>query len=454
MAKRRGLPKSIHSGIPRLPAQTPTGWDRVPLYEGLQEIRRPATLKPETSYRLVTVKRSRQGVEERGWLLGKEIKTKTQFYVSAGDFLISKRQIVHGACGLVPLELDGSVVSNEYAIVKSRGRLDLTYLSYLSQSLYFQQTCFHSSIGVHIEKMIFKLDQWLRWEYDLPPLPEQQKIARFLSTWDKAIAAVEKLIENSKAQKKALMQQLLTGKQRLPGFTEEWQEVVLGSLGATYGGLSGKSKEDFGRGKPFIPYINIFNNSKIDIAHFDLVDIAPTERQSRVRYGDIFFTTSSETPEEVGMSSVLLDQVPDLYLNSFCFGFRLHNFDILSPEYARYVLRSEQIRRAITVLAQGSTRFNLSKQELMKLRLKLPCLDEQNAITVVLVNAERQVNTLEQQRLSLQEQKTALMQQLLTGKRRVQVDHEVGACESGGDMTRKHECQRASGERPKREKGK
>ena len=230
MAKRNGTPKSVQFGIPRLPIETPPGWDRMPLHESLREIRRPANLKPDTHYRLVTVKRSRQGVEERGWLLGRDIKTKTQFYVSSGDFLISKRQIVHGACGLVPLELDGSVVSNEYAIVKNKGRIDLTFLRYLSESVYFQQTCFHSSIGVHIEKMIFKLDQWLKWEFNLPPLWEQHKITRILSTWDKAIETVEKLIENTKTQKKALMQQLLTGKRRFPGFEGEWCEVGLGDL--------------------------------------------------------------------------------------------------------------------------------------------------------------------------------------------------------------------------------
>jgi type I restriction enzyme S subunit len=230
MAKRNGLPKSVQPGTPKLPIKTPSGWDRMPLHESLKEIRRPANLKPDAHYRLVTVKRSRQGVEERGWLLGRDIKTKTQFYVSSGDFLISKRQIVHGACGLIPLELDGSVVSNEYAIVRSKGRIDLTFLRYLSESVYFQQTCFHSSIGVHIEKMIFKLDQWLKWEFDLPPLWEQHKITRILSTWDKAIEIVEKLIENSKAQKKALMQQLLTGEQGKEEPSSPWRRVRLGDI--------------------------------------------------------------------------------------------------------------------------------------------------------------------------------------------------------------------------------
>ncbi|ENS2212157.1 restriction endonuclease subunit S, partial [Escherichia coli] len=91
----------------------------------------------------------------------------------------------------------------------------LPYMEFLSESLYFQQTCFHSSIGVHIEKMIFKLDSWFKWPFNIPPLSEQKRIVKILSTWDEAISVTEKLLTNSQQQKKALMQQLLTGQKRL-----------------------------------------------------------------------------------------------------------------------------------------------------------------------------------------------------------------------------------------------
>ena len=156
---------------------------------------------------------------------------------------------------------------------------------------------------------------------DFPPLPEQKKIAKILSTWDRAIEITEKMISNSQQQKKSLMQQLLTGKKRLSGFSDEWKDFLLSDLGATYSGLSGKTKSDFGTGVPFIPYMNIFRNSRINVNKLELVNIKQGENQYRAIFGDIFFTTSSETPEEVGMSSVLLDDVEELYLNSFSFWF-------------------------------------------------------------------------------------------------------------------------------------
>ncbi|WP_087744104.1 MULTISPECIES: restriction endonuclease subunit S [unclassified Acidovorax] len=213
-ADNGGFPASVQPGIPNLPA-TPSGWRRIHLRDHLGEVRRPVVLVDEESYSLVTVKRSRGGVELRANLRGNEVKTPTQFYVQAGDFLISKRQIVHGACGVVPPELDGAVVSNEYAVLNSDGEIDLQFLRYLSESRYFQQTCFHSSIGVHVEKMIFKTDHWLNWPFNIPPLAQQKHIVEILDTASREVVAIAEQLKALKREKSALMAQLLTGKRRV-----------------------------------------------------------------------------------------------------------------------------------------------------------------------------------------------------------------------------------------------
>lgn len=240
--------------------------------------------------------------------------------------------------------------------------------------------------------------------------------------WDEAIALTERRIEAARQHKKGLMQRLLTGRVRFPGFEgKEWQEVRLGDLGETYSGLSGKSKGDFGQGKPYIPYLNIYTNWAIDPGQMDYVSIEDGEHQSRVRYGDIFFTTSSETPHEVGMSSVLLDHLEDVYLNSFCYGFRLKDFNSLLPEYAVYLLRGEDFRHAMHYLAQGATRYNLTKRYMLKAPLRLPPLAEQRKIAQVLSTCDREIDLLTRKRDALQRQKKGLMQRLLTGQVRVEV---------------------------------
>ena len=209
-----GFPASVQPGIPTLPA-APAGWRRIRLGDHLNEVRRPVALIDDLSYTLVTVKRSRGGVQQREVLLGSEVKTPSQFFVHAGDFLISKRQIVHGACGIVPQALHGAVVSNEYAVLNSDTEIDLQFLRYLSESRYFQQTCFHSSIGVHVEKMIFKTERWLSWPLNIPPLAQQQRIVEILDTASRELTSIARQLDSLKQEKAALMSQLLTGKRRV-----------------------------------------------------------------------------------------------------------------------------------------------------------------------------------------------------------------------------------------------
>ena len=259
----------------------------------------------------------------------------------------------------------------------------------------------------------------------LPPLTEQGRIAEILTTCDNLIELKEKLIEQKKFQKKYLMQALLDPKspnfRQLIGFKDEWKEVKLGSLGKTYGGLNGKNKNDFGTGKPYIPYINIFNNPIININSLEYVVIEKSENQNQVKFGDIFFTTSSETPEEVGMSAVILEDTDELYLNSFCFGFRLYDFNKLNPNFAVYFFRSNIFRKILNKLSQGSTRFNLSKNSMMKVNIILPAIKEQTAIAKILSTAAEEIHLLESELEQQKLKKKALMQLLLTGKVRVNV---------------------------------
>ena len=137
--------------------------------------------------------------------------------------------------------------------------------------------------------------------------------------------------------------------------------------------MTGKNSTHFGKGKPYIQYLQVFQNSRIDVDGFGFVEIGENESQNKVCSGDVFFTTSSETPNEVGTASVLIDEVENTYLNSFCFGYRV-NREYLLPEYARFAFRANGFRKRVVRLAQGSTRYNLSKSSLMKIETNLPLL--------------------------------------------------------------------------------
>lgn len=189
------------------------------------------------------------------------------------------------------------------------------------------------------------------------------------------------LIEFKKSIQRELFNRTTRFTQENGEFYPNWVSYRLNQLGNTINGLTGKSKDDFGEGLPYIQYKQIFDKSYIDITKCAFVNILPDENQSEVKYGDIFFTTSSETIKEIGYSSVLLEEVDTMYLNSFCFGYRLDSFELLNPNFAQYLFRSDDLRRKIIRLGQGSTRYNMSKVQFMLISTEIPSIDEQIKIS-------------------------------------------------------------------------
>ena len=166
-------------------------------------------------------------------------------------------------------------------------------------------------------------------------------------------------------------------------------EVVwkpLGEIASMYGGLTGKNKTDFEEGNAsYITYKNIFDNIEIDFDKLEKVKISPSEKQNKVRYGDVLFTGSSETAEDAGMSSAITTTIEeDIYLNSFSFGVRFNEDVELIPEFSKYLFRSHFMRAAISKTASGVTRFNISKERLKKLPIPLPPLSVQQEIVRIL----------------------------------------------------------------------
>ena len=216
-------------------------------------------------------------------------------------------------------------------------------------------------------------------------LQEEDKIATFLKLLDERIITQNKIIEKYESLIKGLNDSLYAqyGDDVLTSFS---------SLGFSYSGLSGKSAQDFGSGKPFITYLNVYSNNIINEKDFQYVAIKEGEKQNVVEYGDVLFTLSSETPEEVGIGSVYLGN-ENVYLNSFCFGIHIINTKIAFPPYLSYYVSSTPFRKFIYPYAQGSTRFNLCKVDFEKASIKLPSLGNQKRIYSILSHIESKTET-------------------------------------------------------------
>ena len=244
---------------------------------------------------------------------------------------------------------------------------------------------------------------------------EQQKIASFLSSVDTKIEQLSEKKALLEQYKKGMMQKLFNQEIRFKDERgknyAEWEQSKLGNIGTTFNGLTGKNSTHFGKGKPYIQYLQVFENSRIDVDNFGFVEIGENESQNEVCSGDVFFTTSSETPNEVGTASVLIDEVENTYLNSFCFGYRV-NKEYLLPEFARFAFRANGFRKRVVRLAQGSTRYNLSKTSLMKIETNLPRLQEQQKIANFLSAIDKKIELVAEQLEQARTFKKGLLQQM------------------------------------------
>ena len=214
----------------------PRDWASKKIGQWLKLAERPIVLQDEEEYQFVTVRRGFGGVDSRGSFLGKNVLVKNYFIVKTGDFIISKRQIAHGACGIVPPELDGAVVSNEYNVFLPQDGTNIQMFNLMMQLPHYKRLFYLMSDGVHIEKLLFKTQDWMKRTLAMPLLKEQKKIAEILATQDKAIELQGRKIEELKRFKKGCLEKMFPRKgqkvpeKRFPGFTDDWEQRKLNAV--------------------------------------------------------------------------------------------------------------------------------------------------------------------------------------------------------------------------------
>jgi type I restriction enzyme S subunit len=430
MARTRLYPPSVDPRFPELPP-TPGGWSHTKFGGVLEVIARPMTLDANAKYRLLTAKRNRGGITLRGELLGKEILTKTQFEAKAGDFLISRRQIIHGACGIVPNDLDGAVVSNEYSTLRTRPGLLMEFFRHYVHSPYFQRTCFHSSHGVDVEKMIFKIDEWLAREFDAPPIREQKRIAAILSSVDDAIEATQAVIDQLQVVKKAMMAELLT--RGLPGrhtkfkvteigqVPEEWEVVPLKELFHVQLGkmLNEAARESDGR-SPYLANRNVqWGTVRLD--DLNTMGFTESEREKfSLVIGDLLVCEGGE----VGRTSIWRGELKNCFFQKAVQRLRRRT-DRIVPEYVLYFMMMASANGLFLHLTGKSSIAHLTKEKLETVLVSVPPTEEQREIGQALGVMDTRLEAELENATSLRELKTALMSVLLTGDVRVIPDEDA-----------------------------
>ena len=305
--------------------------------------------------------------------------------VQTGDVVYTKSPLNSNPYGIIKTNKGKpGIVSTLYAVYHPKENAFSDFIQ-----VYFEQ---HARMNNYMHPLVNKgakndmkvsAENALKGPVCFPSRIEQESISAFFSVLDNLITLHQRKFEKLTNVKKSMLEKMFpqNGSSypeiRFKGFTDPWEQRKLGEMGQTYTGLSGKTKDDFGHGQArFVTYMNVFSNPISNPEMTEPIEIDP--KQNEVEVGDVFFTTSSETPEEVGMSSILLEKRGKTYLNSFCFGFRPS--EKIDSYYLAYMLRSESTRAKIILLAQGISRYNISKNKVMEIAVSLPSLDEQKMI--------------------------------------------------------------------------
>lgn len=340
------------------------------------------------------------------------------FLLKRGEFAYNKsysRDYPWGAIKRLD-KYDMGALSSLYITFKPY-QIDSNFLvSYYDTTKWHKEVSTRATEGARNHGLLnISANDFLDTEIFIPSQKEQEKIGSFFKQIDEAIALQQQELETLKQTKQGFLQKMFPKEGefvpefRFDEFNEDWSLYKLGDLGSTFTGLSGKTKEDFGRGSAeFVTYMNVFSNPISNLKMTENVEI--DSKQNALQYGDVLFTTSSETPREVGMSSVWLDNRENVYLNSFCFGFR-PTFNV-NPLYLAYMLRSNSIREQMILLAQGISRYNISKTKVMDILVKLPSEKEQIKIGEFFKKLDKTIELQEKELEALKETKKAFLQKM------------------------------------------
>ena len=341
-----------------------------------------------------------------------------RFSIKENDFLISCSGTI-GKITHVKEDFQQGVINQALLIFRTNNNISDSYFYQLFNSHKVQYKLLDYTQGGAMKNMV-GMKEFKEIYLPIPPLPEQQAIANCLTTWDNGIEKLTQLIATKREQKKGLMQQLLTGKKRLDGFVGEWKEIKLGNIGTFRTSSVNKKIEKDETKVWLLNYMDVYNNthitSKID---FQLTSAKNTQiASSNLEIGDVLFTPSSETPDDIGHSAVVTENLDNVVFSYHLVRFRPKR-NILNIGFSGYVFNKTEILNEFSRRATGSTRYTLSLKDFNEVVTTIPPLEEQTAIAHILTTADQEISLLEAKLAAMKEEKKGLMQVLLTGEKRL-----------------------------------
>ncbi len=354
--------------------------------------------------------------------------------VKKGDFVINSRSDRKGSSGVSPLDGSVSLIN----IVIAPRNISGAFINYLLKSNSFVEEFYKYGHGIVADLWTTRYDEMKFIKLAIPPLPEQESIAQFLdekcARIDEAVQIKEKQIDLLKEYRQIAIHQAVTkglndqvkmkdsGIDWIGEIPEHWEVIPLNYIGFTQNGIS-KGGEYFGKGTPFISYSDVYKNETLPQHINGLVEATSNEMlQYSVKKGDVFFTRTSETVDEIGLSSVALENFENATFAGFLIRFRFTK-NIYLPEFSKYYFRSKTHRPFFVGKMNLVIRASLSQELLKKMPVLIPPLAEQTQIIEhlesLMAKTDEAIHLKKQQIEQLKKYKNTLINEVVTGKIRV-----------------------------------
>jgi len=402
----------------------PNNWDLFRIDNILERVRNKVEVEEEINYQQIGIRSHAKGIFHKELVTGKELGNKSVFWIEEDCFIVNIVFAWEQAVSKTTKNERGMIASHRFPMYQPKdNKVDIDYILYFFKSKRGKHLLGLASPGGAGRNKTLGQREFSELKIPLPSIKEQEKIVEILTILDKSISIQNELIKANEELTKGLMQKLLSGEVRFSEFNSEWEEVRLGNIGVFKTSSVDKKIYDSEKLIKLLNYMDVYKNKKIDNNYCNFTTVSASETQiktNNLQKGDVVFTPSSETPEDIGHSAVILEDLKNVLHSYHVIRFRFStNMDF---GFRGYVFNNKKILKEFSKRATGSTRFTLSIKDFNDAVATIPTeLKEQQKIAEVLTNADKEIDLLKNELEELKEQKKGLMQKLLTGEVRVKV---------------------------------
>ena len=389
-------------------------WNEIKISDAITESKRPIHMKDDDQYQLLTVKRRNEGIVSRGLFCGKNILVKNYYQVKQGDYIISKRQIVHGANGIVSAELDGAIVSNEYMVLSNSDVLLMDYLALYSMTKKMYHKFYISSYGVDIEKMFFNIDDWKKKTIYVPCLEEQKKIVMFLHTIDVVIDKQKAIVALWEKRKKGVMQKLFSQEIRFKANDgsqfPEWEEKKISECTKFVKDGTHGTHKNVSNGHPLLSAKDIFDNVvhiPNDSRLISDEDYNKIFSKYNLQVGDVLITIVGT----LGRTALVTDVCKHVAFQRRV-GIMRPDKNIIDSSYLKTVCDVAYFQNQLEIKKNKGAQAGVYLGTLSDIAIPVPCLVEQKKIADCLSALDDVIDNYKETLNAWKELKKGLLQQM------------------------------------------